>query len=219
VDRVPHVRTTCPGLPWSVHGPKMVFSNAFCSLHRDADLSNQPPFARMHERWRGLRPIFLSPCTLHGKPGQVVRTWGTRLEPWTPARRRSPLGPSQLNLDNTENNSGSASYWGELLTGGAGLTGLAGDPPNPDPLLDPLPEPLLEPKPEPLLDPKPEPLLDPKPDPLLDPNPDPELDPKPVPLLDPKPVPVLLFKPVPVVLPFPFAPAPVIASITFWLGS
>src|SRR5579859_3640962 len=26
---VPHVRLTCPGVPWSVHGPKTKFSNAF----------------------------------------------------------------------------------------------------------------------------------------------------------------------------------------------
>jgi hypothetical protein len=26
----------------------------------------------------GLRPVFLGPCTPHGTPGQVVRTWGTR---------------------------------------------------------------------------------------------------------------------------------------------
>jgi hypothetical protein len=26
----------------------------------------------------GLRPVFFGPCTPHGKPGQVRRTWGTR---------------------------------------------------------------------------------------------------------------------------------------------
>jgi hypothetical protein len=41
--RVPHVRTTCPGEPWGVHGPKMVFSNAFCSLQEDADLGKRTP--------------------------------------------------------------------------------------------------------------------------------------------------------------------------------
>ena len=28
----------------------------------------------------GLRRVFFNPCTLHGKPGQVVRTWRTRPE-------------------------------------------------------------------------------------------------------------------------------------------
>ena len=97
-------------------------------------------------------------------------------------------------------------YWGELVVGAVGLVGLVGDPPNPDPLLDPKPLPLLDPKPDPLLDPNPDPLLDPNPDPLLDPNPEPLLNPEPLPepLLNPPPAEPLLNPPGPV--PFPLLP-------------
>jgi hypothetical protein len=57
--------------------------------------------------------------------------------------------------------SAAESYCGELLTGVAGLTGLAGDPPKPEPLPDPNPDSLLEPTPDPLLEPEPLPTLNP----------------------------------------------------------
>ena len=49
--RVPYVRTTCParpGVPWSVHGPKMDFSNAFVLGRLAAFAGNefQLPFGR-----------------------------------------------------------------------------------------------------------------------------------------------------------------------------
>jgi hypothetical protein len=34
------------------------------------------------EQWQGLRPVFFVPGTPHGKPGQVVRNWGTRPVRW-----------------------------------------------------------------------------------------------------------------------------------------
>jgi hypothetical protein len=125
------------------------------------------------------------------------------------------------------------SYWGELLFGAFGFDGL-GDPPTPEPLLDPLvepkPEPELEPKPEPELEPKPDPELEPNPDPELEPNPDPELEPNPDPELEPNPEPELDPKPVPELEPKPevdvlfepletFVGAPAMASRAFWLGS
>ena len=86
------------------------------------------------ERWKGLRPIFFVPCTL-------VRDMGHPSGVRCLIERRTGGGSSQL-------------YWGELVVGAVGLVGLVGDPPNPEPLLDPKPLPLLDPKPDPLLDPK-----------------------------------------------------------------
>ena len=82
------------------------------------------------------------------------------------------------------------------MTGAVGLTGLAGDPPNPEPLLDPNPDPLPEPKGDEV----------PVPETLLPPNP------FPVPPFTPVPP----FAPVPLLLPFML---PAVVVTVFWVGS
>jgi hypothetical protein len=44
----------------------------------DGACSHQQPLPVEEKRWEGLRPVFFGPCTPHGTPGQVGRTWGTR---------------------------------------------------------------------------------------------------------------------------------------------
>ena len=99
------------------------------------------------------------------------------------------------------------SYCGELLTGALGLTGLAGDPPKP--------EPEVPPKPEPLDPPNPDPLLEPNPDPLLEPYPPFEPGPEPLPRLNPPLVPP--FAPVPpftpVLVPLPLIVPPLATTV------
>jgi len=55
-------------------------------------------FNTLEERWRWLRPVFFGPCTPHGTPGQVGRTWGT-----LPAIKASILAPAAVDRQKLEN--------------------------------------------------------------------------------------------------------------------